>query len=85
IQTAGKVKGRGSNQHATSDWLEMAKQRGLSITTPVMQFPYPDCLLNPLDTQGHDDFSESTYPTLPAVDCCLIVIDAAKGVEVRTR
>jgi len=85
IQTAGTVKGRGSNQHAKSDWMEMEKQRGISITTSVMQFPYKNCLVNLLDTPGHEDFSEDTYRTLTAVDCCLMVIDAAKGVEDRTR
>ncbi|MFP1746295.1 peptide chain release factor 3 [Lonsdalea quercina] len=85
IQTAGTVKGRGSNQHAKSDWMEMEKQRGISITTSVMQFPYRDSLVNLLDTPGHEDFSEDTYRTLTAVDCCLMVIDAAKGVEDRTR
>lgn len=63
----------------------MEKQRGISITTSVMQFPYHDCLVNLLDTPGHEDFSEDTYRTLTAVDCCLMVIDAAKGVEDRTR
>lgn len=85
IQTAGTVKGRGSSQHARSDWMEMEKQRGISITTSVMQFPYRECLVNLLDTPGHEDFSEDTYRTLTAVDCCLMVIDAAKGVEDRTR
>lgn len=85
IQTAGTVKGRGSNQHAKSDWMEMEKQRGISITTSVMQFPYRQALVNLLDTPGHEDFSEDTYRTLTAVDCCLMVIDAAKGVEDRTR
>ncbi|TXH64659.1 MAG: peptide chain release factor 3 [Tolumonas sp.] len=86
IQTAGTVKGRGgSGQHAKSDWMEMEKQRGISITTSVMQFPYRDSLVNLLDTPGHEDFSEDTYRTLTAVDCCLMVIDAAKGVEDRTR
>ncbi len=85
LQTAGTVKGRGSNQHAKSDWMEMEKDRGISITTSVMQFPYADCLVNLLDTPGHEDFSEDTYRTLTAVDSCLMVIDAAKGVEDRTR
>ncbi|MGK2946298.1 MAG: peptide chain release factor 3 [Candidatus Malihini olakiniferum] len=85
IQTAGTVKGRGSNQHAKSDWMEMEKQRGISITTSVMQFPYRDILVNLLDTPGHEDFSEDTYRTLTAVDCCLMVVDASKGVEDRTR
>lgn len=85
IQTAGTVKGRGSSQHTKSDWMEMEKQRGISITTSVMQFPYRNSLVNLLDTPGHEDFSEDTYRTLTAVDCCLMVIDAAKGVEDRTR
>ncbi|RBO84813.1 peptide chain release factor 3 [Marinomonas aquiplantarum] len=85
IQSAGTVKGRGSKQHAKSDWMDMEKERGISITTSVMQFPYNDCLVNLLDTPGHEDFSEDTYRTLTAVDSCLMVIDAAKGVEDRTR
>lgn len=85
IQRAGTVKGRGSNQHAKSDWMEMEKERGISVTTSVMQFPYKNCLVNLLDTPGHEDFSEDTYRTLTAVDSCLMVIDAAKGVEDRTR
>ncbi|MBU2896322.1 peptide chain release factor 3 [Vibrio hepatarius] len=85
IQTAGTVKGRGSAQHAKSDWMEMEKERGISVTTSVMQFPYNECLVNLLDTPGHEDFSEDTYRTLTAVDSCLMVIDAAKGVEDRTR
>lgn len=85
IQQAGTVKGRGSNQHAKSDWMEMEKERGISITTSVMQFPFNGSLVNLLDTPGHEDFSEDTYRTLTAVDSCLMVIDAAKGVEDRTR
>ncbi len=85
LQKAGTVKGRGSNQHAKSDWMEMEKERGISVSTSVMQFPYADCLVNLLDTPGHEDFSEDTYRTLTAVDSCLMVIDAAKGVEDRTR
>ncbi|MEW9809195.1 MAG: peptide chain release factor 3 [Candidatus Symbiodolus clandestinus] len=84
LQSAGTVKGRGSDQYAKSDWMEMEKQRGISITTSVMQFPYQACLFNLLDTPGHEDFSEDTYRTLTAVDSCLMVIDAAKGVEART-
>ncbi len=84
IQTAGSVKGKGSSAHAKSDWMEMEKQRGISITTSVMQFPYNNCLVNLLDTPGHEDFSEDTYRTLTAVDSCLMVIDSAKGVEERT-
>ncbi len=85
IQQAGSVKGRGASHHAKSDWMDMEKERGISITTSVMQFPYNDCLVNLLDTPGHEDFSEDTYRTLTAVDSCLMVIDAAKGVEDRTR
>jgi len=85
IQQAGAVKGRGAAHHAKSDWMDMEKERGISITTSVMQFPYHDCLVNLLDTPGHEDFSEDTYRTLTAVDSCLMVIDSAKGVEDRTR
>ena len=84
IQKAGTVKGKKSGQFAKSDWMEMEKERGISVTTSVMQFPYGDCLVNLLDTPGHEDFSEDTYRTLTAVDACLMVIDAAKGVEERT-
>ncbi|XOZ33483.1 peptide chain release factor 3 [Halomonadaceae bacterium KBTZ08] len=84
LQRAGTVKGKKSGQHAKSDWMEMEKQRGISVTTSVMQFPYGDSLVNLLDTPGHADFSEDTYRTLTAVDSCLMVIDAAKGVEERT-
>ena len=84
IQQAGTVKGKKSGQHAKSDWMEMEKERGISVSTSVMQFPYADCLVNLLDTPGHEDFSEDTYRTLTAVDSCLMVIDAAKGVEART-
>ena len=84
LQKAGTVKGKKSGQHAKSDWMEMEKDRGISITTSVMQFPYGDCLVNLLDTPGHEDFSEDTYRTLTAVDSCLMVIDTAKGVEDRT-
>ena len=84
IQMAGTVKGRKASRHATSDWLELEKQRGISVTTSVMQFPYGDCIVNLLDTPGHADFSEDTYRTLTAVDSALMVIDVAKGVEART-
>ena len=84
IQLAGTVKGRKASRHATSDWMELEKQRGISVTTSVMQFPYKDCILNLLDTPGHEDFSEDTYRTLTAVDAALMVIDAGKGVEPRT-
>ncbi|RUO28970.1 peptide chain release factor 3 [Aliidiomarina sedimenti] len=84
LQKAGTVKGKKSGQHAKSDWMEMEKERGISVTTSVMQFPYHDELVNLLDTPGHEDFSEDTYRTLTAVDSCLMVIDSAKGVETRT-
>jgi len=84
LQKAGTVKGKKSGQHAKSDWMEMEKDRGISITTSVMQFPYKDAIVNLLDTPGHGDFSEDTYRTLTAVDSCLMVIDSAKGVEERT-
>ncbi|MFN3920442.1 MAG: peptide chain release factor 3 [Methylohalobius sp.] len=84
IQLAGAVKGRKASRHATSDWMEMEKQRGISVTTSVMQFEHRGCLMNLLDTPGHADFSEDTYRTLTAVDSALMVIDSAKGVEERT-
>ncbi len=84
IQMAGTVKGRKAARHATSDWMELEKQRGISVTSSVMQFPHKDCIINLLDTPGHADFSEDTYRTLTAVDSALMVIDAAKGVEERT-
>jgi peptide chain release factor 3 len=84
IQLAGTVKGRKAARHATSDWMELEKQRGISITSSVMQFPYKDHVVNLLDTPGHADFSEDTYRTLTAVDSALMVIDAARGVEERT-
>jgi len=84
IQLAGTIKGRKSARHATSDWMELEKQRGISVTSSVMQFPYKDCIVNLLDTPGHEDFSEDTYRTLTAVDSALMVIDIAKGVEDRT-
>ena len=84
IQLAGTVKGRKATRHATSDWMEMEKERGISITTSVMQFVHNDHVMNLLDTPGHEDFSEDTYRTLTAVDSALMVIDVAKGVEERT-
>ncbi|MGF1643177.1 MAG: peptide chain release factor 3 [Thiotrichales bacterium] len=84
IQLAGTVKGRKAARHATSDWMELEKQRGISVTTSVMQFPYKGRIVNLLDTPGHEDFSEDTYRTLTAVDSALMVIDVAKGVEERT-
>ncbi len=84
INLAGTVKGRKASRHATSDWMALEQQRGISVTTSVMQFPYRDCIFNLLDTPGHADFSEDTYRTLTAVDSVLMVIDAVKGVEERT-
>ena len=84
IQLAGTVKGRKASRHDTSDWMEMEKERGISITTSVMQFVHNDHVMNLLDTPGHEDFSEDTYRTLTAVDSALMVIDVAKGVEDRT-
>ncbi len=84
IQLAGTVKGRKAARHATSDWMELEKQRGISVTSSVMQFPYKGKIVNLLDTPGHEDFSEDTYRTLTAVDSALMVIDSAKGVEGRT-
>ena len=83
IQVAGSVKGK-KGPHATSDWMSMEQERGISVTSSVMQFPYRDCVVNLLDTPGHEDFSEDTYRTLTAVDSALMVIDGAKGVEDRT-
>lgn len=84
IKTAGSVKARKANTYATSDWMEMEKERGISITSSIMQFNYDNHVINLLDTPGHEDFSEDTYRTLTAVDSALMVIDVAKGVEMRT-
>src|SRR5918994_6249449 len=84
IQMAGTVKGRKAARHATSDWMRLEQQRGISVTSSVMQFPYRGRIVNLLDTPGHEDFSEDTYRTLTAVDSALMVIDCAKGVEQRT-
>lgn len=84
IQMAGAVKGRKASRHATSDWMEVEKQRGISVTSSVMQFHYRDHVINLLDTPGHEDFSEDTYRVLTAVDAAVMVIDAAKGVEAQT-
>jgi peptide chain release factor 3 len=84
IQLAGTVKGRKAARHATSDWMALEQQRGISVTTSVMQFPYKQMIINLLDTPGHEDFSEDTYRTLTAADSALMVIDCAKGVEART-
>ena len=84
IQMAGAVKGRKAARYATSDWMRLEQERGISVTSSVMQFPYEGKVVNLLDTPGHEDFSEDTYRTLTAVDSALMVIDAAKGVEERT-
>ena len=85
IQSAGSVKGKQSDRHAVSDWMEMEKKRGISITSSVMQFEYEGYCINILDTPGHQDFSEDTYRTLMAADSAVMVIDAAKGIEPQTR
>lgn len=85
IDIAGSVKSRKSSVSARSDWMAIEKQRGISVTTSTMQFEFQGCLFNLLDTPGHADFSEDTYRTLTAVDAALMVIDAVKGVEERTR
>ena len=84
ISLAGSVKGRKAARHATSDWMELEQQRGISVTSSVMQFPYQDYMINLLDTPGHQDFSEDTYRTLTAVDSALMMIDCANGVEEQT-
>ncbi|MBP0118934.1 MAG: peptide chain release factor 3 [Candidatus Nitrotoga sp.] len=84
IQLAGTVKARKSGRHATSDWMDIEKQRGISVASSVMQFEYRDHVINLLDTPGHQDFSEDTYRVLTAVDSALMVVDAAKGVEAQT-
>lgn len=85
IQTAGSVKGKATSKHAVSDWMELEKQRGISITSSVLQFEYEGFCINILDTPGHQDFSEDTYRTLMAADSAVMVIDAAKGIEPQTR
>src|ERR1700751_6351961 len=84
ITMAGTVKGRKAARHATSDWMRLEQQRGISVTSSVMQFPYGDSVVNLLDTPGHEDFSEDTYRTLTSADSVLMVIDCGKGVEERT-
>ncbi len=85
IQSAGMVKGKRSMKHAVSDWMEIEKQRGISVTSSVLQFEYGDHCINILDTPGHEDFSEDTYRTLMAADSAVMVIDASKGVERQTK
>jgi peptide chain release factor 3 len=84
IHIAGSVKARKASRHATSDWMEIEKQRGISVASSVMQMEYRDCVINLLDTPGHQDFSEDTYRVLTAVDAAVMVIDAANGVESQT-
>ena len=85
IQSAGSVKGKNSDRHAASDWMEIEQKRGISVTSSVLQFEYEGYCVNILDTPGHQDFSEDTYRTLMAVDSAVMVIDAAKGIEPQTR
>lgn len=85
IHLAGAVKSRRANRHATSDWMELEKQRGISVTTSVMSFAWKDHVVNLLDTPGHQDFSEDTYRTLAAVDSAVMLVDVAKGVEQQTK
>ena len=85
IALAGSVKGKKNSRHAVSDWMEIEKQRGISVTSSVMQFEYQGFCINILDTPGHQDFSEDTYRTLMAADAAIMVIDASKGVENQTR
>ena len=85
IQLAGSVKGKKTDKHAVSDWMEIEKQRGISVTSSVMQFNYDGYCINIIDTPGHQDFSEDTYRTLMAADSAVMVIDASKGVEAQTR
>ena len=85
IQTAGSVKGKASSKHAVSDWMDIEKERGISVTSSVLQFEHDGCCVNILDTPGHQDFSEDTYRTLMAADAAVMVIDAAKGVEAQTK
>ena len=85
INQAGSVKGKATAKHAVSDWMEIEKQRGISVTSSVLQFNYDGYCINILDTPGHQDFSEDTYRTLMAADSAVMVIDASKGVEAQTR
>jgi peptide chain release factor 3 len=85
IDLAGNVRARRNQRNTTSDWMEMERQRGISITSTVLQFPYQGYVINLLDTPGHQDFSEDTYRTLSAVDSAVMVLDAAKGIEPQTR
>src|SRR5690625_4707458 len=84
IQIAGSVKSRKADRYASSDWMDIERQRGISVASSVMQMEYGDCVINLLDTPGHQDFSEDTYRVLTAVDAALMVIDAANGIEPQT-
>ncbi|NOQ61354.1 peptide chain release factor 3 [Mycolicibacterium fortuitum] len=84
INEAGAIHGKAGRKSTVSDWMEMEKARGISITSTALQFPYRDCVINLLDTPGHADFSEDTYRVLTAVDCAVMLIDAAKGLEPQT-
>src|SRR5436853_250631 len=85
IQLAGNVRAKGERRRTRSDWMGIERERGISVVTSVMTFEYAGCVFNLLDTPGHEDFSEDTYRTLTAVDAAVMVIDAAKGIEARTR
>ncbi len=85
VQLAGSVTARKKQRATTSDWMELEKQRGISVSSTVLQFEYRDCVINLLDTPGHKDFSEDTYRVLTAVDAAIMVIDAGKGIETQTR
>ncbi len=85
IELAGNVRAKKNQRSTTSDWMAMERERGISITSTILQFPYKDFIVNLLDTPGHQDFSEDTYRTLAAVDSAVMVLDAAKGIEPQTR
>ncbi|MBQ5546218.1 MAG: GTP-binding protein, partial [Acetobacter sp.] len=85
IQLAGRVRAKGERRRTRSDWMTIERDRGISVVSSVMTFEYGGCVFNLLDTPGHEDFSEDTYRTLTAVDSAVMVIDAAKGIEDRTR
>ena len=85
INQAGSVKGKATSKTAVSDWMEIEKKRGISVTSSVLQFEYQGCCINILDTPGHQDFSEDTYRTLMAADSAVMVIDGSKGVEAQTK
>src|SRR5437867_6323423 len=84
VHLAGSVKRKGGGRHVTSDWMEIEKQRGISVSSSVLQFEYAGCRMNLLDTPGHNDFSEDTYRTLAAADTAIMLIDCVKGVEPQT-